>query len=150
MFSQLFLRLQIIRNREHSLSWRVQSTVSSASARTSQRTKSQSACSVNCFFGFSSYLTENTFSVGIFSQLFLRLQLVPHREHSSVGMCSQLFLRLQLVPHREQSPLACLVNCFFGFSSYLTENTISVGMFRQLFLRLQLVLHREHSLSCHV
>jgi hypothetical protein len=84
------------------------------------REQSQLGCLVSCFFGFSSYLKENTVLVGMFIQLFLRSQLVPHRE---------------------QSQMAYLINRFFCLSSYLTENTVLVDMFSQLFLRRQLVLH---------
>jgi len=67
--------------------------VSSDSVRTSQRTQSQLECLVNCFFGFSSYLTEKTVSVGKFSQLFLRLQLVPHSTLSPLeGPMSQMYV----------------------------------------------------------
>lgn len=114
----------------------------------------------NCFFSLSSYVSEKTIN----SQLFLRTQLVRHREHSvqfffrlSLHVAentvnAQLFLRVQLVRRRKHNHCSVvssgsartsqktqsMLSCFFGLSSHMAENTINA----QLFLRAHLVCHK--------
>jgi len=107
-------------------------SVSSASARTSQRTPSVSVMLVvRWFFGLSSNLTENRVCFSYASvAILLRPQFVPHREQylSQLCICRQMFLRPQFEPHREHG-VSQLCIC------------------RQMFLRPQFEPHREHGLS---
>ena len=83
-------------------------SVSSASARTSQRTGSVSIMRLSpSFFGLSSYLTGNAIYLSCASVVKCFFGLSSYLTENTVCLS-----------------YASVVKCFFGLSSYLTENTV--------------------------
>jgi hypothetical protein len=95
--NQLFLRSQFVSRWEECVPVVIcKSTVSSASVRISMRTVCPSCHLqiINCVFGLSSYLIENSVSQLLFvNQLFLRSPFAPHREQCTlvVSRAQKLF-----------------------------------------------------------
>jgi uncharacterized protein YuzB (UPF0349 family) len=74
----------------------------------------------NCFFSFSIYHTRNTVSL-IYRKLF-QLQLVPYTEYCLSQLQKTDSSNSASTLYRKQS-ISVIENCFFSFSSYLTQNT---------------------------
>ena len=102
------------------------STVSSTSDPTPRRKHS----TINCFFSFSSFLTQKTTD----TQLFLQPQLVLNTEDSRYSTVSSVSARSS---HRRQQ----ILNRFFILTSFLTQKTTDT----QLFLQPQPFLNTEDS-----